>query len=112
MGPLRLRGAYAAGMAKFTMRHDLDCNEERHWKLFFDSDFNTKLFREHLAFPKWDILEVIEDEKEIVRRIAATPKLDAPAPVAKLLGSGFGYKEEGRFSRATKTFRFVITPST
>lgn len=97
-------------MATFTMTHELDCDTERFWKIFFDRDFNKKLF-EHLAFPKWEIVEQREDDKEIVRIIKAVPKLEAPAPVAKVLGPGFGYTETGRFDRATKKFEFVIRPT-
>lgn len=97
-------------MATFTMTHELDCSEARFWKLFFDREFSEKLFAD-LGFPKWEIVEQREEEKEIVRIVKAVPKLDAPAPVAKALGPGFGYTEEGRFDRASKTFKFVIKPS-
>lgn len=98
-------------MGSFTMTHDIDCDVERFWKLFWDRDFNAKMFA-HLEFPKWEIVEQKETDKEIVRIIKATPKLDMPGPVAKVLGPGFGYTEEGRFDKATQRFRFVITPST
>ena len=37
--------------------------------------------------------------------------MEAPAAVAKLLGSSFGYDEEGRFDKATKTHKFIIKPN-
>ncbi len=98
-------------MTTFTMRHDIECTPERFWELFFDNDLQKRLYAE-LGFPKWEVVEMKETEKEIVRIVKAIPKLDAPAAVAKLLGSGFGYTEEGRFDRVTKVFRFTVKPST
>ncbi|MBX3208350.1 MAG: DUF2505 domain-containing protein [Labilithrix sp.] len=98
-------------MATFTMRHDLDCTPERFWELFFDNELQKRIFAD-LGFPKWEVVEMKETEAEVVRIVRAIPKLDAPGPVAKLLGSGFGYTEEGRFDRATKVYRFAIKPST
>lgn len=98
-------------MATFSMTHELSCTCDRFWELFFDREFSKGMFAA-LEFPQWEIIEQREDDKELVRVVRATPKLDAPAPVAKVLGSGFSYTEEGRFDKATKTFRFVIKPST
>jgi len=98
-------------MTTFTMQHELDCTPERFWQLFFDRDFNEKLFAA-LEFPEWKLLDQRDEEKEIVRIVKATPKMEAPGPVAKVLGSSFGYTEESRFDKATKTQRFVIKPTT
>ena len=95
----------------FTLRHDIDCSVDRFWEMFLDATVQQGIFKE-LGFPKWEVVETKETEKEIVRIISAVPKLDAPAPVAKLMGPGFGYTEEGRFDRASKVYKFVITPST
>ena len=97
-------------MTTFTMKHDLECDEDRFWKLFFEREFNEKLFKQ-LQFPKFELVEVREEEKEIIRVIKAVPKLNAPGPVQKVLGDGFGYTEEGRFDRATKVFKFVVKPN-
>jgi len=97
-------------MATFTMRHDLDCDCDTFWKLFFEQDFNEQLFKA-LEFPEWKLLDTKETDKEIIRNVKAIPKMDAPAAVAKLLGSKFGYDEEGRFDKATKTHKFIIKPN-
>lgn len=97
-------------MATFTMKHELDCDCERFWKLFFEPEFNEALFKA-LEFPEWKLLDTHETDKEIVRHVKATPKMEAPAAVAKLLGSSFGYDEEGRFDKASKTLKFVIKPN-
>ena len=98
-------------MATFTMRHDIDCSEEKFWELFFDEDFTTKMF-EFLEFPKFEIVETREAGDEKIRIVKASPKLDAPGPVKKLLGDNFGYVEEGRWNKNTKVFRFVVKPNT
>ena len=97
-------------MATFTMRHDLDCDCDKFWKLFWELDFNEQLFKA-LEYPEWKLIETKETDKEIIRTVKATPKMEAPGPVAKLLGSSFGYDEVGRFDKATKTHKFIITPN-
>jgi Protein of unknown function (DUF2505) len=98
-------------MTTFTMRHDIDCAPDRFWELFFDDELQKTIFAD-LGFPKWEVVETRKTDAEYVRVVKAIPKLDAPAAVAKLLGSGFGYTEEGRFDRASKVYRFVAKPST
>ena len=94
-------------MATFTMRHELDCDCERFWTLFFEKDFNEALFKA-LEFPEWKLLDTKETNTSIVRTVKATPKMEVPAAVAKLLGSSFGYDEVGTFDKASKTLKFVI----
>ena len=97
-------------MATFTMTHEIDCDVPRFWKLFLDREFTTRLY-EYLAFPKYEIVEQRETDAEVVRVVKATPKLDMPGPVAKALGPGFSYMEEGRFDKAAERYKFVIKPS-
>ena len=97
-------------MATFTMRHELECTPEVFWKLFFEKDFNEQLFKA-LEFPEWKLIETKETDKEIIRIVKATPKMEAPAAVRKLLGSKFGYDEEGRYDKASKTHKFIIKPN-
>jgi hypothetical protein len=98
-------------MTTFTMRHEIDCTPERFWELFFDEPLQKKIFAA-LEYPKWEVIEQKDTDKEIVRIVKAIPKLDAPAAVSKVLGSGFGYVEEGRFDKSTKLYRFAIKPTT
>jgi hypothetical protein len=94
-------------MVTFTMRHDVDCGLVRFWALFFDGDFNEAVFKA-LEFSAWKLVARTDSETEIVRTVEATPKLELPAPVAKLLGSSFGYEEVARFDKASKTLKFVM----
>jgi hypothetical protein len=95
----------------FTLRHELDVDVKRFWELYFDRDFNPKLYA-FLEFPEWTLIEQREDAAAITRVVRAIPKLDAPAAVAKVLGSSFGYTEEGRFDRAAQRYTFSMKPST
>ena len=94
-------------MATFTMKHELDCDCEQFWKLFFEAEFNVQLYKA-LEFPEWKLIDLTESDTEIVRTVKATPNMEAPAAVVKLLGSSFGYDEVGRFDKASKTLKFVI----
>jgi hypothetical protein len=96
-------------MATFSMRHEVACDADRFFRIFFDRDFTTKMYTA-LEFPSFTIVEQHEDDKEIRRVVRATPKLDLPGPVAKVMGAGFSYTEEGRFDRATKRFAWTLVP--
>lgn len=99
-------------MGKFTITHEIPCNEETFWKTFFGKEFNETLFLKELGFPDYKILEARDDDKEIFRKVSGKPKMNLPGPIAKLLGEGFRYTEDGRFNKATKTWSWKMTPST
>lgn len=94
-------------MSTFIMRHDLECTPERFWSLLFDLEFNEKLF-EAMEFPEWKLLEVKETETSVLRRVKATPRMEMPAALVKLLGTSFGYEEVSTFDKANKVLKFVI----
>lgn len=98
-------------MGKFTMTHEIECDPDTFWKLFFDKEFNEALFRQALKFPEFTVVEQRDGDKELFRKVRATPKVDLPGPVAKLLGSNFSYVEDGTFEKGTKTWRWKMTPS-
>ena len=99
-------------MGKLTLTHEIRCNEETFWKIFFDKTFNETLFRSELGFPEYNILEQRETDAEIFRKISGQPKMNMPGPVMKALGSGFRYTEEGRLDKAKKIWSWKMTPST
>lgn len=98
-------------MGKFTVTHEINCSADHFWKLFFDKEFNEKLYREALGFPKYEVLQHEENDRQITHKVMGQPKMNMPGPVAKLLGSNFIYTEEGSFDRATKVWRWKMTPS-
>jgi hypothetical protein len=99
-------------MGKFTVTHEINCDADTFWKVFFDKAFNEELFRKELGFPEYNILDQRETDTEIVRKVAGQPKMNMPGPVMKVLGPGFKYTEEGRLQKATKTWTWKMTPST
>lgn len=98
-------------MGKFTVTHEINCNVENFWKLFFDKEFNDRMYREGLGFPRYETLKQDETPAHITRKISGQPKMNMPGPVAKLLGSNFAYTEEGTFDKATAQWRWKMTPS-
>jgi len=98
-------------MGTFKVTHEIQCNAETFWKTFFDKDFNLKLYKEGLGFPEFSIVDQRETDTELVRKVTGSPKMEVPAPVAKLLGSNFRYTEEGKFDKSTKIWRWKLIPS-
>lgn len=99
-------------MPNFSIKHEIACDEDTFWKLFFDEDFTKKLYLEALEFPEFAVLDFKETDSQIVRKCAGQPKLkDLPGPVAKLLGNSFKYTELGTFEKSTKTWSWKMTPS-
>lgn len=98
-------------MTTFTMSREIDCTPTRFWEVFFDVEVQKEIF-DALEFTKWEVVEQTDTDKEIVRIVDAIPKLDAPAAIVKVLGSGFGYREEARFDKAKQLYRFTIKPTT
>jgi hypothetical protein len=98
-------------MNRFTITHELNCNVEMFWKTFFDGTFNHRMYLEGLQFPEFKILEQKETDSQITRRAAGKPKLNMPGPIMKLLGDSFRYTEEGTFDKATRVWRWKMTPS-
>ena len=60
-------------MTKFTLTHEIDCDPETFWKVFFDKDFNVQLYKGPLGFPDFEILEQNDTETTISRKVAAQP---------------------------------------
>jgi hypothetical protein len=98
-------------MTRFTLTHEINCNEEKFWEVFFDKEFNEKLYLGQLGFSKYLITESRETDTQTHRKVEAVPKIDLPGPVAKLLGPGFSYREEGVFEKGTKRWSWKIIPS-
>lgn len=97
-------------MGKFTLSHEIRCDEARFWESFFDDGFNEQLFREALRFD-YKLLENSDREREIVRRYTTTPKLELPGPVAKLVGPNLRVEEQGRYDKAQRLWTWRMIPS-
>ncbi|MBK8261342.1 MAG: DUF2505 family protein [Nannocystis sp.] len=99
-------------MPTFRVVHEIRCDVDSFWRLFFDKEFNLRLYKDALGFPEFAVLDQQETEASIRRRCAGKPKVTMPGPVMKLMGDSFGYTEEGTFDKATKIWRWKVTPST
>ena len=98
-------------MGKFTTTHEINCNQETFWRVFFDPDFNRKLYSEQLGYPEFNILEQNETESATTRKVSVKPKMDLPGPVIKLLGSNYRYTQEGRFDKNSQVLTWRRIPS-
>jgi hypothetical protein len=99
-------------MIRFTLTHEIHCDEETFWKLFFDRAFNDALYKTGLGFTKYDVVDSRDTATQTIRKVSATPKVDLPGPIAKLMGPGFGYVEEGTFDKGSKRWTWSMTTST
>jgi hypothetical protein len=99
-------------MKKITLRHEINCSVDHFWKVFFDKEFNQKLFVEELGFPEYETLEQTETDASIKRRVRGRPKLSLPGPLKKLLGDSFGYEEDGTFDRKSGVWKWKMKPNT
>jgi hypothetical protein len=89
---------------EFTITHDIACSVDRFWELFFDPAFTQEMIVGGLGFASCDIDEVRVVGSERHRQMRVIPKLDIPAPVAKLLGPKLGYTEHGVFDEETRVW--------
>jgi hypothetical protein len=89
---------------EFTLTHEINCSVDRFWELFFDSEFTQEMIVDGLGFASCDIgeLKVVDHQRH--RDMHVIPKLDIPAPVAKLLGPKLGYTEHGVFDEETRVW--------
>jgi hypothetical protein len=93
---------------RFTIVQDLPMSADEHWRIFFDDAFERALYDEKLRFPKYELVENRDQGETVRRKVRVTPRLDAPAPVLKVLGSSFGYVEDGTFEKKARVWRSRI----
>lgn len=98
-------------MVRLKLAHEIRCDADTFWKVFFDREYNEKLYRGALGFPSFEILDQSETDKEIVRICKAEPKMTIPGPVTAIIGKNFGYREEGRFDKATQVWSWKAIPT-
>jgi hypothetical protein len=100
-------------MAEFKTEHVFECSEDTFWdKVFFDDDYNRRMFKDALEFPVYEQLKNDEDDKEVRRSINVVPKLGPmPGPLKAVIGDGLGYREDGVYDKKTRHYKMVITPN-
>ena len=100
-------------MAEIRVEHVFKCSEETFWtKIFFDDEYNRRLFREILKFPVWRVAKVEEQGDEVRRTIEASPPVgDLPGPLKAIVGDNAGYVERGVFDKKTRRYRVQVVPN-
>jgi hypothetical protein len=99
-------------MAELRLEHIHHCSVETFWRIFFDVEYQTALFRDGMKFPAFEQLSFQETEKQIRRVIRVKPRVvGVPGPVQKLIGDGVSYEEHGVFDKGSRNFKFNIQTS-
>ncbi len=100
-------------MADTRIEHIYNCSEDTFWnKLFFDEEYNRRLFKEALEFPVYEQTEFKETDSEVRRSIKVVPKLGPmPGPLKAVIGEGIGYVENGVFDKKARRYTIDITPN-
>jgi hypothetical protein len=95
-------------MLEFTMTHEIDCDVERFWQLFFDAALTREMIVDGLGFASCDCGEPVRKDDKRERSMRVVPKIDVPEVVAKLLGPKLGYTERGVLDEKTMVWSYAI----
>ncbi|HWZ93230.1 MAG TPA: DUF2505 family protein [Polyangiaceae bacterium] len=100
-------------MSEIRVEHVFKCSEETFWtKVFFDDEYNRRLFQEILKFPVWRVLKSEEQGDEVHRTIEAAPPIgDLPGALKAVVGDSAGYEERGVFNKKTHKYRVEVVPN-
>ena len=93
--------------------HTYNVSEDTFWdKLFFDDEYNRRLYLEALKFHDWKVEKHEDKPTEVLRSISVSPQLgDLPGPMKKVLGDNIRYTEAGVYDKAKRRYRITIVPS-
>jgi uncharacterized protein DUF2505 len=100
-------------MASFRSEHVFDCSQTTFWeKVFFDAEYNRRLFYDELHFAEWTELEQKHEGDRVHRLVRALPPPpDLPGPLKAALGNGVGYEERGVFERPKNRYEARVRPN-
>ena len=95
-----------------TIRHTFDTDQDTYWtKVFFNREYNTRLFAEALGFG-YEVLSFEEEPNGVRRRkVRIEPRAEMPGFMKKLIGDGIQYLEEGSFDPVKKLWTYKVTTS-
>ncbi len=102
-----------AAWLKSASKHVFKCSEQTFWtKVFFDDDYNRRLFQEILKFPVWRVAKTEERGDEVLRTIVASPPVgDLPSALKAVVGDNAGYEERGVFNKKTHRYQVQVVPN-
>jgi hypothetical protein len=100
-------------MPSFRVENVFECSESTFWeKVFFDAEYNRRLFYDELHFSEWRELEHKDEGERVHRFVKAQPPMgDLPGPLKAAIGDGAGYEERGVFVRATRRYDANVQPN-
>ena len=95
---------------QFTIRNTFDTDVDTYWRsLFFDPEYNARLYREALGFKSFELVELTgEPGGPRTRTMRTEPAAEAPAIVRKLIGDSLTYTETGSWDPGTKLWTYRI----
>ena len=98
---------------KFILRHPYAIEPEAFWRdVFFDPAYNEAMYLKALKFEGMKVLEDTTSETgRRARKMAMSPKLDAPGPIKKLLGDSISYIEDGHLDPTKPSWVVKVLPS-
>lgn len=98
---------------RIQMDHEYRCGIETFWdKMFFDAEYNRRLFLEGLKYKMFEQVELKDGPDSIFRKIKGCPTSDIPKTVQKVIGADLSYTEELTWDKKTRRARFKNFPAT
>jgi hypothetical protein len=93
--------------------HTYNVSEDTFWdKLFFDEEYNRRLYLEALKFHDWKVEKHEDKGAEVHHSINVAPRLgDLPGPMKKVLGDNIRDTEAGVLDKAKRRYKINIIPS-
>lgn len=82
----------------------LPCAPVTFWASFFDESYLRALYLDELESRAFAVLEIADT----TRKLRIVPKMNLPAPVAKLIGESFAYEEHGTLDRAANQWAWQM----
>ena len=97
---------------RYTIKHTLNTDIDTFWnKIFFDPDYNQKLFKERLKFKVYDVLALEhKPDGSVYRKTECAPPIEMPSMAKKVIGDSTGYIETGHYDPKTRRFNTDVQP--
>jgi len=98
---------------RYRISHPMNTDADTYWdKIFFDPEYNEKLFKDYLKFSNYRVLEMRKEADGAVhRRVESSPPIELPGALKKVMGDLSSYSEAGVFDPVRKRFTVKVTPS-
>src|SRR5262249_27663358 len=79
--------------------------------IFFDQEYNRRLYTEALRFPEWREVRVEDQGDQLERVTHAVPSMgEIPATLKKIVGERVAYDERGIYDKRARRYRISVTP--